>query len=87
MNDPNQGTGSPRTIDRRALPSVEIGQSSVVTSAHLETLTQILSAREAEVNRLQGALEQALAKIEEHAGGHAVTLQLLAEHQAIQQIG
>jgi hypothetical protein len=47
------------------LPPFEIGQSSVVTSAHLETLTQILSAREAEVKRLKGALEQALAKIEE----------------------
>ena len=65
MNDPNQGTGSPGTIHCRALPPFEIGQSSVVTSAHLETLTQILSAREAEVKRLKGALEQALAKIEE----------------------
>jgi hypothetical protein len=61
MNDPNQGTGSPGTIDRRALPSVEIGKPSVVMSARLETLTQILSALEAEVSRLQGALEQALA--------------------------
>ncbi len=87
MNDPNQGTGSPGTIDRRALPSVEIGQSSVVMSAHLETLTQILGALEAEVNRIQGAFEQVLAKIEEHAGGHAVTLQLLDVRQHIQKIG
>jgi chromosome segregation ATPase len=46
----------------------QIEQSRAVMSARLETLTQILSEREADVKRLEGALEQAIAKGEEHAG-------------------
>jgi DNA repair exonuclease SbcCD ATPase subunit len=46
----------------------QIEQSRAVMSTRLETLTQILSEREADVKRLEGALEQALAKSEEHAG-------------------
>lgn len=46
----------------------QIEQSRAVMGARVETLTQILSEREADVKRLESALEEVIAKSEGHAG-------------------